>query len=134
MTNILVGKVLTCVMIAEDKEAILFKTADGEIKAKCDAECCSHTWIEHVELPVNGFPALVTAVEYLELNGELDTRNNEMAYYGCKIVTDKGDIIIDYRNESNGYYGGSLWFPKEDEKEYNSFYGGVHGQNVSNEN
>jgi len=127
MANILIGKTLTGVMIAEDKEALLFKTPESEIKAKCDADCCSHTWIEHVELPVNGFPAVVSSVEDLELNAGLDTRDGEMAYYGCKIVTDKGDIIIDYRNESDGYYGGRLWFPDEDDKAYNRFYGGVHG-------
>lgn len=29
-------------------------------------------------------------------------------YYGLKITTDKGRAVIDYRNNSNGYYGGSL--------------------------
>jgi hypothetical protein len=35
--------------------------------------------------------------------------------------------VIDYRNESNGYYGGELCWPDD------HFYGGVHGQNVSTE-
>ncbi len=52
----------------------------------------------------------------------------ETKYYGCKITTDKGHIIIDYRNESNGYYGGDIVWPDD-----RSFYGGVFGQNVSDE-
>ena len=42
-----------------------------------------------------------------------------------KITTDRGHIIVDYRNESNGYYGGSLSWPDD------HFYGGVYGQNDS---
>lgn len=136
MTNekhILVGKTITEVLLAQDKEAILFKTTDGEIKALCDADCCSHTWVENIELPVNGLPATVTSADDIDLNDNLDTQNGELDFYGFKITTDKGDIVIDYRNESNGYYGGNLWWPKEDPEEYNRFYGGVHGQNISNE-
>ena len=48
--------------------------------------------------------------------------------YGVKITTDKGHIVIDYRNASNGYYGGNLSWPDD-----SYFYGGVHGQNESNE-
>lgn len=128
MTHILIGRTITGVMLAEDKEAILFKTTGGDIVAKCDADCCSHTWIENVELPVNGFPALVSAAEDVPMpdlgNGDAEC----IQYYGFKITTDKGDIVIDYRNESNGYYGGSLTWPED------RFYGGVHGQNVSKEN
>jgi hypothetical protein len=51
-----------------------------------------------------------------------------LAFYGCKISTDKGEIVIDYRNDSNGYYGGNLSWP--DDK---YFYGGVYKQNVSAE-
>jgi len=31
-----------------------------------------------------------------------------VAYYGLKITTEKGRAMIDYRNDSNGYYGGWL--------------------------
>lgn len=125
--HILVGKTITGIMLAEDKMAILFKTTDGDIVAKCDADCCSCTWIENVELPVNGFPAVVSSADDIELNSHLPDQDGELKFYGFKIVTDKGDIVLDYRNESNGYYGGSLTWPGEDH------YGGVSGQNISNE-
>ena len=91
-----------------------------------DADCCSHTWVESIELPALGFPFVIGAIEDLELNADLDTQGGELEFYGAKIVTDKGDMIIDYRNESNGYYGGSIVWPGD-----GYFYGGVYQQKVS---
>jgi hypothetical protein len=134
MPNILIGKTLTGMKIAADKGAILFETSDGDIIARCDADCCSHTWVEHIELPALGFPARVTAVDNLDFDAnairdqEVDGEYHELIqFYGCKISTDRGEIVIDYRNSSNGYYGGWLSWPEE------RFYGGVFQQNVSKE-
>ena len=130
MENQLIGKTINAVKIAEDKKAILFETTEGNLMARADGDCCSSTWIENIELPVNGFPAKVLTVENLDLPTK-ETKNEDydvIAYYGCKITTDKGDIVIDYRNSSNGYYGGNLCWPGDD-----YFYGGVYGQNISKE-
>lgn len=129
--NVLVGKTLTGIKIAADREAILFQTTDGDIVVRVDADCCSHTWVENIELPALGFPALVSAVDGLELPKSYYARHpgpdeeDSLELYGCKITTDRGEIVIDYRNESNGYYGGCLVWPDS------RFYGGVFGQNVS---
>jgi hypothetical protein len=129
MSNCLVGKTINAVKIAKDREAMLFSMADGDCVVRTDGDCCSHTWIEDVELPALGFPAKVLAVEDLDMpKGEKTKTENyeeEMQYYGCKIVTDRGEIVIAYRNSSNGYYGGSLSWPDE------YHYGGVFGQNDS---
>ena len=126
MANILVGKTINKIMIADDKEAILFKTTGEDVLVRVDADCCSETWVESIELPAMGFPAVVISVDDLKMPdlGDISGRD-VIAYYGCKIVTDKGEIVIDYRNDSNGYYGGDLSWPGE------SFYGGVYEQNVS---
>ena len=129
--NPLIGKTLTGIEISEDRQALRFILADGEIIVDTDADCCSYTWIEHVELPALGFPAVVVSVEDLDLPQQekpastFRTDTDSLAYYGCKIVTDRGEIVIDYRNDSNGYYGGSLSWPGEHN------YGGVYGQNRS---
>ena len=110
MTNILEYKIILDIKIADDKLALKFITNEGEIIARCYGECCSSTWIENVELPAGGFPARVFKVDKLDLN-KTDERNDEhecISFYGFKITTNKGDIIIDYRNSSNGYYGGDL--------------------------
>lgn len=129
MANILVGKTLTGMKIDADKEALLFQTADGDIVVRVDADCYSHTWVEHIELPALGFPAVVVSAADLDMNKPMSDETDEyeyIQYYGFKIVTDRGEIVIDYRNSSNGYYGGNLAWPDD-----NYFYGGVYGQNVS---
>ena len=129
MTNVLINKTINNIKIADDKLALLFETNDGDFIVNVEGDCCSSSWIESVELPALGFPATVVSVENIEMPdlGQPD-EYDYIQYYGCKIVTDKGEIVIDYRNESNGYYGGSLRWP--DEKYY---YGGVYAQNVSDE-
>lgn len=123
----LVGKTLTKVELASDKKAIRF-TVDGEvIVAKCDADCCSETWIESVEMPAGGLPAKVMEAVGLDLPEQWND-GDLLQFYGLKLTTDKGDFVLDYRNSSNGYYGGSLAWPDD-----SYFYGGVYGQNNSTE-
>jgi len=129
MSNELVGKAITGLRLAEDQKALLFLTDDGDVKVRCDGDCCSYTWIEHIELPALGFPAKVISAEELDMPDQgAMPECDVVAYYGFKIVTDKGELIIDYRNESNGYYGGDLVWPDD-----TYFYGGVYGQNISEE-
>ena len=128
-TNPLIGKTIASIEIAADKKTIKFVLNDGtEVIARADGDCCSNTWIEHVSLPARGFPAAVTSVADLDMPdlGQ-DYEYGHTAYYGCCIKTDRGDMVMDYRNESNGYYGGDLSWPGD------YFYGGVYGQNVSKE-
>lgn len=127
LTTPLDGKTVTKVEIATDKMALRFTLSDGTtVRARCDADCCSQTWIEHIEMPTEA-SFTVTAVYNIPLNEHLDTDDETLRHYGMKIATDKGDLVIDYRNESNGYYGGSLSFDDE------YFYGGVYEQNISSE-
>jgi len=126
MSKYLVGHVIKEMKVADDGKAILFVTDKENVIAKMDGDCCSDTWVEHIEMV--SLPALVVDVEDIDMPdlGSLDYES--VAYYGCKITTDKGHIIIDYRNSSNGYYGGNISFPDD-----GHFYGGVYGQNVSKE-
>jgi hypothetical protein len=124
--NPLIGKTITAFEMTNDRKAMRFVVADGEpVVALCDADCCSETWIEHVILPERGFPALVLDADDIEMPdlGEMPDRD-VVAYYGFKAVTDKGEIVVDYRNDSNGYYGGNLTWPGQ------CHYGGVFRQNV----
>ena len=129
--NALIGKTITRVWLAEDSQALKFDVAEGDsVKVLVDADCCSETWIESLDTPELLIGGKVIAVEDLEMPDLGDIEGREViAYYGCKIVTDKGSCVIDYRNDSNGYYGGNLSWPED-----TYFYGGVYGQNVSKEN
>jgi hypothetical protein len=122
----LVGKTLTKVELAADKKAIRFTVDGEEVVAKCEGDCCSETWIESVEMPAGGLPAKVLEAANLELPSQ-DNDGDLTQFYGLKLITDKGDFVLDYRNQSNGYYGGSLSWPGD------YYYGGVYGQNESKE-
>lgn len=124
MSRFLEGKTILGIKIADDRKALLFICDDADHIAKSDGDCCSDSWIENVEMPALGFPARVASVKDLDLGSE-EGEDGCLAKYGCKITTDKGEIVIDYRNASNGYYGGDLVWPDE------YFYGGVYGQNES---
>lgn len=137
--NPLIGKKITHVFLAADRKAIRFDVEGGEpIVVHADGDCCSSSWIESLDAP-NALLGMVRSVEDLDMpdlgsvaaQGEDKTSGYDpecISYYGCKITTDKGACVIDYRNESNGYYGGNLVWPGS-----GSYYGGVYSQNVSKE-
>jgi hypothetical protein len=132
-TNVLVGKTILAMYVAEDKAALRFDVDGVEqpIVVHCDAYCCSSTWVENIENPeaAVGSPVLEAIdIDMPEREHPEDKERDVVAYYGFRIRTAKGDCVLDYRNESNGYYGGNLSWP--DDK---YFYGGVYKQNVSKE-
>lgn len=126
--NPLIGKTITEIQLTTDKKAIRFVLADGsDVVAQADGDCCSSTWIEHISLPSRGFPATVLEARDIDMPDLGSPDEYEcIAYYGFELKTDRGHMVIDYRNESNGYYGGNLSWPGD------YHYGGVYGQNVAN--
>jgi len=130
MDNYLIGKMITAVHLAEDRRAIKFEFEEGSpIIARCDGDCCSYTWIEEIEGPEQLIGSRVRDVKDIEIPKDVPSNywsnTDVVRYYSLKISTDKGDTILDYRNNSNGYYGGSLSWGDE------YYYGGVFGQNES---
>lgn len=132
--NVLVGKTITGISLADDRGAIKFDIqGEDPIIARCDGDCCSNTWVEDVIDPQAVVGHVVTKAEDIDLPEHLcgPTKTNygeeEMQYYGFLIETANGRCTIAYRNSSNGYYGGNLAWPDE------HFYGGVYDQNQSTE-
>ncbi len=110
--HMLVGK--TLVGISKDPDGLRIQTLEqGAFDVSCEADCCSETWVEHLELPALGFPAKVLAVDDSGYSvGTVDDGPQDYTQvYKTVIRTDKGDIDIEYRNSSNGYYGGRLYWP-----------------------
>jgi hypothetical protein len=126
----MVGKTVTAIHLAEDKKAIRFDLSDGSsVIAKCDGDGCSSTWIEHIENPEFLIGSPITLAQDVPMpNPPQPDEDGLVQSYGFKMRTAKGDVLLEYRNESNGYYGGSLSWPWDD-----YFYGGVFSQNVSKE-
>jgi len=122
----LIGKTIQAIYLADDKMAIRFDVEGDEVIARTDGDCCSHSWIEAVENPEALIGSPVIEVRDLD-SGERDEREygEVVQHYGFSLSTARGTCKLDYRNESNGYYGGNLAWDGD------YFYGGVHGQNVS---
>lgn len=118
MSNPLIGKTIMKVEVTDVDDSIRFTCSDGSvITAYCYGDCCSSTWIENVENPevLIGSPVL-TAEDVGSMKEDEEVHGFEyIAFYGFQISTLKGRCDIDYRNSSNGYYGGSLNFEQVDD-------------------
>jgi hypothetical protein len=93
---------------------ITFHLRDGEqVHLEAWGDCCSQSWIESIDAPtvLHGKVLKVEDIDMPEL-GDVGTDKmpdvDVVAYYGLKITTEEGIAVLDYRNDSNGYYGGSL--------------------------
>jgi len=115
--NKLVGKTISEISLSVCKEYIQFKINEGLITWFTDQDCCSESWIEHVTLPF-GFENSdksfeVISIEEIDLGEVVPTRQEVDQLYGLKILGNikkwgNSEIYIEFRNSSNGYYGGSM--------------------------
>ena len=132
--NELVGLTILSVDMTGDRKALRFNVEGREpLVYYADGDCCSSSWIEHIE-GVARLKGKVTATEDIDLPGvDADNEWDVVTVYGYGITTDNGTAVIDFRNASNGYYGGSMVLVSgcvaPEAKHYHYFYGGVYGQN-----
>lgn len=82
---------------------------DGEtFDFYCYGDCCSTSWIENV----TGLDSLIggTVLEISCSDSEDVTRTDDEHEYKdiYTIKTEKGRFDIEFRNSSNGYYGGAI--------------------------
>jgi hypothetical protein len=89
--------------------------AEGDDVRLCaEGDCCSTCWIEGIDdtTVLRGEVLDVEDIDMPDL-GNIDGSRfsgvDEVSYYGLKITTKHGRAVLDYRNSSNGYYGGSLY-------------------------
>ena len=115
----LIGKTITAYDIEEAGDYIRFTMKDGStVTLITYSEYSTHTWIESLDAP-DALLGRVQDVEDINMPdlGDIDgTRYkcvDRVTYYGLKITTNKGRCVIDYRNDNNWYYGGSLFVGKE---------------------
>ncbi len=116
----ILGRKLEKVVLSGNKDNIELYFQDGgpNFYFWVEADCCSSSWIEHLELPGNIEGAVLLSVA----DSDNITQNHEssepeswesICVYNTSFKTDKGEIVLEYRNSSNGYYGGSLVGPCE---------------------
>lgn len=105
----LIGRTVVGVDCKDGGEDFVLIFTDGSAKFRTSGDCCSHTWIEHCEYPEFGKRgSKLTAIESVDKGSEQSDEHDCLAFYETRFTTPKGDIVVEYRNSSNGYYGGSL--------------------------
>jgi len=104
------GKPLVSVVVSDDKERVVFAFADGsEARFRVEGDCCSSSWIEHVDVPPAAIGQELTGVNDALAERREERENYEvLQVYKTTFHTACGDIVLEYRNSSNGYYGGYL--------------------------
>ena len=121
--NKLIGKKIKGVNLSNDKERFAIHLEDKTVVYGVEGDCCSQSWIEHLEMPKDIEGAIIVSVkdspgvpwdghecrgmtppeQYLH-----DCGHEHLQVYETRFRTDRGDVVLEYRNDSNGYYGGYL--------------------------
>lgn len=108
----LVGHVVTGVIcdygLNDGHNDIVFQTTDLIIRYRSVGDCCSESWVENIDDLENMIDSEILSVEALDVTEEKDDRQGSLTKYDYLIKTAKGDARLEFRNTSNGYYGGWL--------------------------
>lgn len=109
--NELIGRTINAIQIDDDEQHFLaFDTDNGRIIYMAEGDCCSESWFYHVLGADNllGQTVLETESYYLGEPGDGFSRQEEDKLYSIKLRTARGYADVEFRNSSNGYYGGWL--------------------------
>lgn len=106
--NDLIGKTIDKAYFKSD--AVAFICGEEVVKYYVEGDCCSASWVEHAtNYGGYGSPVLEIVEDAVrEVSTEETQKYDVLQQYAYRIRTAKGDIAIEHRNDSNGYYGGSL--------------------------
>lgn len=103
-------KTLLTVGLNADKTELQVDFIDGsQFILGVEGDCCSKSWIEHLTIG----PEPLAGAKYSGYHEYLvSTQNvpyNLRQIYEAVICTDRGAIRMEFRNDSNGYYGGNVY-------------------------
>lgn len=103
------------------EEVVKFYTNKGTFQLQHDQECCEHVHLEDVvgdTLDIIGYPIieaeLVTSRKQQDDMPKLQWERDSFTWSFYKIRTIKGEIVLRWLGESNGYYSETVSFYKED--------------------
>ena len=110
----MVGKKI--ISFTQDSDYAIFYLDDGNrYTYHVDGDCCSSSWIEHATIPPDVEGATILGATQPDLNPhepvKAENSWESIQVYHTAFQTDKGEIILEYRNSSNGYYGGWMEGP-----------------------
>jgi hypothetical protein len=110
----LTGQIVLAANIDTSHEVIELVLNGGRLLyLQTEGDCCSHSWFEHIESVRSLIGQEILSLESRPFNSfhEEDTDGYGYEYikvYGFAIVTAIGKTVVEFRNSSNGYYGGSI--------------------------
>lgn len=125
----MLGRQVAAVTLSPERTLFTLEFKDGFSRVfEVHGDCCSESWIEHLECPDDVIGATLTAVldsdsvwdatAYAKIpdvpitqdHADHDTEHADscIKIYNTVFRTTRGDIVLEYRNASNGYYGGAL--------------------------
>lgn len=106
--NELVGKTFSSVLMSEGNDYLVFKGTDAIVAYLASGDCCSVSWFEAITNVENLIDSEILSVESKEFEVPEDPEGKFdcLQCFGWTIKTAKGYADIEFRNDSNGYYGG----------------------------
>lgn len=117
----IIGEVIVAVLHEPDKDQLVFVCLGGRYTYSTVGDCCSTSWIEHLTLPPDIVGATITGKTEPALPSHDGTTPGEwgdevIQIYHTAWQTTHGEVIAEYRNSSNGYYGGEMTGPVVEER------------------
>jgi hypothetical protein len=121
--EILVGKIIASVEINAENNILKITEKQNDYYFYTESDCCSETWIEHISTDLteydweNNGGTILTSEDKRTVTGHkanclgnvVGTKQEVDQIYVEELEGTHGSILtIEYRNSSNGYYGGSL--------------------------
>ena len=111
----ILGRTITGIYVGTDEESMVLDTDMGRVVWATDADCCSTTWFADIKGTANLIGHRVLAATRVQYDDPEDgrTRQEVDSVESIKITTDAGEAEVIWRNSSNGYYGGSVYWPDD---------------------
>jgi len=113
----LVGRKLDAVSLSREKDVFGFAAEGIEVWLGVEGDCCSYSWVEHVTVTPGAIGAEIIGYSQPNVEQPSDTSQikrpdgypvDSLAVYELRLHTRAGDVVVEFRNDSNGYYGGYI--------------------------
>lgn len=108
----LVDRTIVGIRRDADGEVLVLDTDAGPVSLRTEGDCCSHSYWQHAASVGAVLGQVVTRTVERE---ELVEDDGETKLCGYEIHTAKGTLVLELRNDSNGYYGGWCVVTQDDD-------------------
>lgn len=117
------GKLISIEQIdpkTREYDGIIITTDNGRFVYYAVGDCCSTSWIEHLEVIPDVCGSTLNNITTYQVEDEVVkatltlgqnsnySEDNYIQIYRYAFITNRGQIDVELRNQSNGYYSGSL--------------------------